>query len=133
MKILVVDDMKTMRKILIRNLQELGFSSIVEAEDGQKAWEALEREAKSKDPVRLVLSDWNMPHLSGIDLLRKARKDSRFSSLQFVLITAEAENNSKQEANQPDARADAFLEKPFRAEDLKGLLKQIGAASKKAA
>ncbi len=87
-KILVVDDMMTMRKIVIRILTEIGYSDFIEAPDGAKAWDLL----NSKAPfVDMVISDVNMPNMSGLDLLKKLRGDIRFRTLPFILATSQGE------------------------------------------
>src|SRR6202000_1576549 len=87
-KILVVDDMITMRKLVTKILREIGFQTFVEASDGAKAWETL---CNTSPPVQLVISDWNMPNMTGLDFLKKVRGDDRFKTLPFVMVTAEAE------------------------------------------
>lgn len=118
-KILVIDDMMTMRKIVIKNLKELGFSDISEAADGALGWKALE---EANPPVQLVISDWNMPNCSGLELLKKVRGDARFAKLPFVMLTAEAEAAQVKEA--VVAGATNYILKPFTADTLKLKLEQ---------
>ena len=109
-KILVVDDMMTMRKIVVKNLKELGFTNFVEAADGQKAWEAMQA-----DPtLGLVVSDWNMPNCSGVDLLKRVRADGVRKLVPFVLLTAESESHQVAEAVK--SGVDSYIVKPFSAE-----------------
>lgn len=115
-KILVADDMLTMRGIIKKNLSTLGFTSFVEAKDGQEAWEKLEK-AAAEGAVQLVLSDWNMPNMSGLDFLKKVRSDDRFKGLPFLLITAESEQSQIVEAIK--AGVTHYIVKPFTAETLK--------------
>lgn len=107
-RILIVDDMMTMRKIVGKNCRELGFSDFVEAADGQKAWEAL---STASPPIGLVISDWNMPNCTGLDFLKRVRADSRFKNVPFVLLTAESEGAQVAEALR--AGVDHYIVKPF--------------------
>lgn len=118
-KVLVVDDMLTMRKIVTKNLKELGFTDIIDAADGNLAWTALE---SSPAPVGLVISDWNMPNCTGLELLKKVRADARFAKLPFVMLTAEAEASQVKEAVL--AGATNYILKPFAADTLKVKLEQ---------
>lgn len=117
-KILIVDDMKTMRKLVRKACEGLGFTSIDEAEDGQKAWEKVQ-----EGDYKLIISDWNMPNCTGLDLLKRVRSDSRFRSLPFLLVTAEAEAGQIKEAI--DAGVSQYIIKPFTADVLKEKLEQV--------
>jgi two-component system, chemotaxis family, chemotaxis protein CheY len=107
-RVLVVDDMMTMRKIVAKACKDIGFTDIVEAADGQKAWEALQASAPQ---VGLVISDWNMPNCTGLDLLKRVRADSRFNKVPFVLLTAESEGHQVAEAVK--SGVDNYIVKPF--------------------
>lgn len=124
-RILVVDDMLTMRKIVSKTCQTLGFKNIVEAADGALAWEVLN---SADAQVGLVISDWNMPNCTGVDLLKRVRADSRFKHLPFLLVTAESESSQVMEALK--AGVTGYVVKPFNAETLG---KQIEEAHKKTA
>ncbi|HMN68509.1 MAG TPA: response regulator, partial [Bdellovibrionales bacterium] len=95
-KILIVDDMSTMRRLVKKACVGLGFSNIEEAEDGQKAWEKLQ----AAGDFQLIISDWNMPNCTGLEFLKKVRADSKFKKMPFVLLTAEAEASQMAEAIQ---------------------------------
>lgn len=110
-KILVVDDMMTMRKLVRKTLQDLGFSNISEADDGERAWPEIEKALSIGAPFQLVISDWNMPKLSGIDLLKKIRGKDETKALPFILLTAEAEKAQVMTAIQ--AGVNAYITKPF--------------------
>lgn len=110
--VLVVDDFPAMRKILRQQLTELGFSNIVEAEDGEAALGKLH-----STEFQLVISDWSMPKMSGIELLRGIRSDPKLSQLCFVMVTAEAQKKNIKEATK--AGVNGFVCKPFTAEILK--------------
>jgi two-component system chemotaxis response regulator CheY len=107
-RVLVVDDMMTMRKIVAKACKDIGFTDITEAPDGQKGWEALQA---AVPPIGLVISDWNMPNCTGIDLLRRVRGDSRFKTLPFILLTAESEGHQVAEAVK--SGVDNYIVKPF--------------------
>ena len=113
-RVLVADDMMTMRKIVAKTLKELGFTDIIEAADGAQAWTAL---AQSEVPVGLIVSDWNMPNSTGIDLLKRVRSESRFKHLPFVLVTAESEKTQIIEAI--NAGASNYVVKPFTSDILR--------------
>jgi len=118
MKILVVDDFSTMRRIVRNLLKELGFSNILEAEDGVDALRKLRAET-----FDFVVSDWNMPNMTGIDLLREIRKDAALKHLPVLMVTAEAKKENIIEAAQ--AGASGYVVKPFTAITLDEKLKKI--------
>jgi two-component system chemotaxis response regulator CheY len=118
-KILVADDMMTMRKIVIKNLKELGFTDFQEAADGIKAWEII----TSDNSPGLIVSDWNMPNCSGLDLLKRVRSDSRYKHLPFMLVTAE--NDQAQVVEAVTAGVDNYVVKPFTADILRVKLEQV--------
>lgn len=122
-KVLVVDDMLTMRKIVSKTCQTIGFKDIQEASDGAKAWEII---SSAKPAIGLIISDWNMPNCTGIELLKRVRGDSRFKNTPFLLVTAETEKTQIIEALQ--AGVSGYVIKPFTKESLE---KQLGEAHKK--
>lgn len=91
--VLVVDDFATMRRIVKGVLKQLGFSSIIEAEDGANALEELKREK-----IGLIVSDWNMPNMTGLDLLRAVRGDDTLKGIPFIMVTAEGQKENVIEA-----------------------------------
>lgn len=111
MRILVVDDFSTMRRIIKNILRQLGFNNIIEADDGSSAWETL-----NKDKIDFIISDWNMPKMPGIELLRKVRSSEEFANLPFLMVTAEAQQENIIEAVQ--AKVSNYIVKPFTAETL---------------
>ena len=123
LRILVVDDSKVMRGVL-RKMLGCDGTEVLEAHDGKHALEVL-----AAEPVDCVISDWNMPRMKGIDLLRQVRQDAALAHLPFVMVTAEAMACNVAEADA--ARVSAYLTKPFTAEDLWTTLRGIlpGAAS----
>jgi len=118
-KVLVVDDMMTMRKLVIRSLKEIGFQDISEAADGVQAWQIL---STSGSNFGLVVSDWNMPNCTGLDLLKRVRSDSRYKNMPFVLVTAESEKAQVVEAIKTGVSA--YVIKPFDTETLKAKLEE---------
>jgi two-component system chemotaxis response regulator CheY len=111
MRVLIVDDFSTMRRIIKNILRQLGFTNIIEADDGSAAWEIL-----NKDQVDFIISDWNMPQMTGIELLRKVRASEEFADLPFLMVTAEAQQENIIEAVQ--AKVSNYIVKPFTAETL---------------
>ncbi len=107
-KVLIVDDMLTMRKLVTKACKEIGFTDFTEAADGKLAWEVINA---ANPPIELIISDWNMPNCSGLDLLKRVRGDSRFKHLPFVLVTAEAEKTQVVEAVK--AGVSNYVVKPF--------------------
>ena len=118
MKILVVDDFSTMRRIVRNLLKELGFANVHEAEDGVEALAKL----RGGD-FEFVVSDWNMPNMSGIELLRAVRADPALKHLPLLMVTAEAKRENIIEAAQ--AGASGYVVKPFTAATLDEKLQKI--------
>ena len=119
-RILVVDDMMTMRKIVMKVCKELGFTDLTEANDGANAWEKV---AGASPPFGLIISDWNMPNSTGLDLLRRIRSDQRYSKVPFVLVTAEAEQHQIAEAVK--AGVSNYVIKPFTSDTLRERLEAV--------
>jgi len=118
LKFLVVDDFATMRRIIRNLLKELGFSNVDEAEDGVNALQKLRNEQ-----FDFVVSDWNMPNMTGIDLLRSIRADDNLKRLPVLMVTAEAKKENIIAAAQ--AGASGYVVKPFTAATLDEKLKKI--------
>lgn len=112
MNILVVDDFSTMRRIVKNLLTEIGFNNIVEADDGKTALPILEGGG-----IDFLVTDWNMPGMPGIDLLKAVRSDPNLSSLPVLMVTAEAKREQIMEAAQ--AGVNGYVVKPFTADTLK--------------
>jgi two-component system chemotaxis response regulator CheY len=111
-KILIVDDMLTIRKIVTKILREIGFVDITEAVDGQEAWERAQT-----GKFGLIISDWNMPKCSGLEFLKKIRADQNLAHTPFLLVTAEAERDQVAEAIK--SGVDQYVVKPFSRDGLK--------------
>lgn len=111
MKILIVDDMQTMRKILKNMLIKMGCEDVHEAADGIPALEMIKEAEKAGQPFMFIMSDWNMPGMSGLDLLKNLRADEKFKKLPFLMITAEGEQSNVITAVK--AGVSNFVVKPF--------------------
>jgi two-component system, chemotaxis family, chemotaxis protein CheY len=118
MKIMVVDDMSTMRRIVKNLLKQLGFANVDEAENGQEALIKLRA-----DKFGFVVSDWNMPVMSGIELLRAIRADEGLKAIPVLMVTAEAQKENIIEAVQ--AGVSNYVVKPFTAEALQEKIGKI--------
>ncbi len=118
MKILVVDDFSTMRRIVKNILKQLGFENIEEAEDGAQALTKLRNGG-----FDFVVSDWNMPNMDGLEFLKSVRSDPGLKSLPFLMVTAEAEKDKVITAIQ--AGVSNYVVKPFTAEILKEKMDRI--------
>ncbi len=120
MKILVVDDFSTMRRIVRNLLGELGFSgaNIQEADDGNTALAMLQQ-----SHIDFVITDWNMPGMSGIDLLRSIRADKALQALPVLMVTAE--NNREQIIAAAQAGVNGYIIKPFTAVTLKDKIDRV--------
>lgn len=122
-KFLVVDDFATMRKIIKKVLTELGYTNVEEADDGIKALPILQAASKSAAPFDFVISDWNMPGMTGIDLLKACKLDPNLKNLPFMLVTAESEQKNIVEAAK--AGVSDYVVKPFNAQTLKEKLTRV--------
>lgn len=118
MKILIVDDFSTMRRIIKNLLRDLGFTNTHEADDGSTALPLL----KSGD-FNFLVTDWNMPGMSGIDLLKEVRADAKLAALPVLMVTAEAKRDQIIEAAQ--AGVNGYVVKPFTAQVLKEKIDKI--------
>jgi two-component system chemotaxis response regulator CheY len=122
-KFLVVDDFATMRKIIKKVLTELGYTNVEEADDGKPAFVALQNAQTNGAPFQFVISDWNMPGMTGIDLLKACKADPNFKNVPFMLVTAESEQKNIVEAAKNGVSD--YVVKPFNAQTLKGKLERI--------
>jgi two-component system chemotaxis response regulator CheY len=119
LKFLVVDDFSTMRRIVRNLLKELGYTNVDEAEDGVVALQKL----RSGANFQFIVSDWNMPNMTGIELLKQVRADPNLKNLPLLMITAEAKKENIIEAAQ--AGASGYIVKPFTAGTLEEKLNKI--------
>jgi two-component system, chemotaxis family, chemotaxis protein CheY len=116
-KFLIVDDIPNMRRIIKKILVDLGYNAIFEADDGTTAMDVLIQEALTPEPVGVVLCDWMMPQMKGIDLLKSCRNSPEFKTLPFILLTGKSEYNQIIEAALLDVSE--YLVKPFSPDALK--------------
>jgi two-component system chemotaxis response regulator CheY len=119
MKILVVDDFPTQRKLIKRTLLALGFENVVEATDGVDALEKLQ----SDQEVEFIICDWHMPKMMGIDLLRTLRADDKYRRMPFLMVTAETKKENIIEAAR--AGVSNYIAKPFTVEALQEKMQDI--------
>lgn len=117
-KILVVDDFATMRKVIRNLLKQVGYENIVEAEDGVIALKTLKSQK-----IDLVVSDWNMPNMTGLELLKAVRSDEELKSTPFLMVTAEALQDNVLAAVK--AGVSNYIVKPFTAETLNDKITKI--------
>lgn len=118
MSILIVDDFSTMRRIIKNLLRDLGFNNTTEADDGQTAWPMLQT-----GKFEFLVTDWNMPGMDGLTLLKHVRADENLSTLPVLLVTAEAKREQIVEAAQ--AGVNGYVVKPFTAITLKEKIEKI--------
>ena len=118
MTVLIVDDFSTMRRINKNILKELGFKNIIEADDGTTGLNALKTHK-----VDLIISDWNMPKMSGLDFLKKVRGADEYKDIPFLMVTAEAQKANIIEAVK--AKVSNYIVKPFTSETLSEKIEKI--------
>jgi two-component system chemotaxis response regulator CheY len=117
-KILIVDDMQTMRRVLKSALADLGFTDVTDADGGTSALALL-----GKENFELVITDWNMPDMAGIDLLKAIRADDKWKDMPVVMVTAEAKKEQIMEAAK--AGVNGYVIKPFQPAMLKEKLEKV--------
>ncbi|MFP4392977.1 MAG: chemotaxis response regulator CheY [Desulfohalobiaceae bacterium] len=118
MRVLVVDDFSTMRRIIKNILKQLEFTNIVDADDGTTAWEIL-----NKDKIDFIIADWNMPKMTGLELLKKVRSSEEFADMPFLMVTAEGQQENIIEAVQ--AGVSNYIVKPFTPETIEQKINKI--------
>jgi len=119
MNVLIVDDYKTMLRIIRNLLKQLGFDNIEEATDGTEALQQL----RSGTEFGLVISDWNMEPMTGLQLLREVRSDENLKRLPFIMITAESKSENVIAAK--EAGVSNYIVKPFNAETLRSKMTSV--------
>ena len=117
-KVLVVDDSAVMRQIIKKNLKELGFSDPAEAEDG-----AAGLKKAGEEPVDLIVSDWNMPNMTGLEFLKAVRADDKLKGIAFIMVTSETDKEKIMEAVK--AGVNQYIVKPFNSMQLEEKIKAI--------
>ena len=124
MKILVVDDFPTMRRIVKTLMRQNGYNNFLEAEDGVQGLKMLE----SNPDIEFIVSDWNMPNMSGLEFLKAVRSDSRFAHLPFLMVTAESEKDHIIDAVKNGVSS--YIVKPFTGAALQDKLTKIFSSRK---
>ena len=119
LRFLVVDDSVTMRRIVINSLKNLGYDNFVEAADGKEALEKL----TADDSINFVITDWNMPVVSGLELVKSIRGDDKLSKLSILMVTTRGVKEDIIEALQ--AKVNNYIVKPFTPQILKEKIEQI--------
>ncbi|HIE04961.1 MAG TPA: response regulator [Candidatus Latescibacteria bacterium] len=119
LKILVVDDSVTMRRILINILRMVGFDQVVEAEDGVEAWAKLQ----SEEGIGLILTDWNMPNMGGLEFVKKVRGDPRFGEVPIIIVTVRGVKEDVIEAMK--AGVNNYIVKPFTPQVLREKIEKV--------
>ncbi len=122
-RILVVDDTKTIRLLLKEILKNLGYSSIDEAEDGSQALDMMKKEVDTDKPYAFIICDWNMPGLTGIELLEIRNADERFKKVPFLMVTIESEREYVLKA--VAMGVSDFVVKPFSEATVKAKMESI--------
>ena len=115
MKVLIVDDFATMRKIVRNVLRQINIENVIEAENGKHALGMLDKEA-----FDLIISDWIMPEMTGIDFLKACKEDEEKKNIPFIMVTAEAQKESVLEAIK--AGVDNYIVKPFTPDKLREVI-----------
>ncbi len=118
MKVLIVDDFATMRRILKNILKQIGFTEMTEADDGTTALEEMQ-----KTKFDLIICDWNMPKMSGIELLKTIRGSEEYKDIPFLMVTAEAQKQNVIDAVK--AGVSNYVVKPFTADQITDKLTKI--------
>ena len=123
--VIIVEDIAPMRTIIRTVLKAIGISEIIDAPNGVEALKILEQRHKQSGgkPADLIICDWNMPHMSGIELLTKIRTESNFKKLPFLMLTAQANEEHLREAI--TAGASDYVVKPFQARTLESKVRAL--------
>ena len=129
-RILVVDDMPTIRELVKNQLKAMGYKNVTDASDGESAMNALLSGARYATPFELVISDWNMPKMTGLDFLKQVRASGEFQNLPFILLTSESERDQVTEAVL--AGVSQYVVKPFSAKVFEEKMKTAWAKHNKA-
>ena len=119
MRLLVVDDSSTMRRIIKNTLQRLGYEDILEAEHGLEAWDILDK----NDGIDVLITDWNMPEMNGLELVKKTRSDSRYVDIPIIMVTTEG--GKAEVITALKAGVNNYIVKPFTPQVLKEKLEAV--------
>lgn len=119
LKLLVVDDSSTMRRIIKNTLQRLGFDDVLEAEHGVEAWQIMER----TPDINVLITDWNMPEMNGLDLVRKVRAEKKYEGMPIIMVTTEG--GKAEVITALKAGVNNYIVKPFTPQVLKEKLEDV--------
>lgn len=119
MKLLVVDDSSTMRRIIKNTLSRLGYEDVLEGEDGLQGWTVL----NENSDIGMLITDWNMPEMNGLELVKKVRGDTRFSDLPIIMVTTEG--GKAEVITALKAGVNNYIVKPFTPQVLKEKLAAV--------
>ena len=119
MKLLVVDDSSTMRRIIKNTLSRLGYEDVLEGEDGVQGWDVL----NENSDIGMLITDWNMPEMNGLELVKKVRADTRFKDLPIIMVTTEGGKTEVITALK--AGVNNYIVKPFTPQVLKEKLAAV--------
>jgi two-component system chemotaxis response regulator CheY len=119
MKILVVDDSSTMRRIIVNTLARLGYKDVVQTADGVEAWDALQ----ANEDIGVVITDWNMPNMNGLELVKKIRAQDKYKLMPIIMVTTEG--GKKEVIIALKAGVNNYIVKPFTPQVLKEKLEGV--------
>jgi two-component system, chemotaxis family, chemotaxis protein CheY len=119
LKLLVVDDSSTMRRIIKNTLSRLGYEDVLEGEDGLQGWTVL----NENPDIGMLITDWNMPEMNGLELVKKVRGDTRFSDLPIIMVTTEG--GKAEVITALKAGVNNYIVKPFTPQVLKEKLAAV--------
>jgi two-component system chemotaxis response regulator CheY len=119
MKILVVDDSSTMRRIIVNTLARLGYKDVVQGADGVEAWEAMQ----ANPDIGIVITDWNMPNMNGLELVKKIRAEEKYADIPIIMVTTEG--GKAEVITALKAGVNNYIVKPFTPQVLKEKLQAV--------
>ncbi len=119
MRLLVVDDSSTMRRIILNTLQRLGYDDVLEAGNGLEAWNILDK----SDNIDVLITDWNMPEMNGLELVKKTRSDSRYEDIPIIMVTTEG--GKAEVITALKAGVNNYIVKPFTPQVLREKLEAV--------
>ena len=119
MKFLVVDDSSTMRRIIKNTLSRIGHKDVIEGEDGEQGWEAMQ---KNSD-IDVLITDWNMPNMNGLELVQKVRAEEKYADIPIIMVTTEG--GKKEVITALKAGVNNYIVKPFTPQVLKEKLEAV--------
>jgi len=119
MKVLVVDDSSTMRRIIVNTLARLGYKDVVQGADGVEAWDAMQ----ANPDIGVVITDWNMPNMNGLELVKKIRAEEKYVDIPIIMVTTEG--GKAEVITALKAGVNNYIVKPFTPQVLKEKLQAV--------